>query len=385
MLRSTLAVLILAAAPLPAQWPPVDVAEGSPEGRLLSSAYLESKPARKIELLELFLHDFPAHRGCLSVYTILLPHYLAAAEHDKVWRGAEHALSLDPTVSHLAYQALQSCEATKNLACIKTWAARTVAAAQRMLAVPKPSEGPNLEAWKKEQDYAAQVIQRADYSLYAMGLQATDAATVVDMYDTLRARNESSPYLAELGARCFAVLQTTKQTQAALRVAETEHRAGRATDEMLIVVAQSALQTKDFAASATLALKAKERLAAAAPPAGADAAAWEKHRRTSLGIALWIAGNAFGATERWWECDRALRESLPYLGANYDLLPAAYFYLGVANFRLSQGPKGDKTRMADARRFTSLCVGMNSPYQALAQNNLISMGKETVTLKPPKW
>jgi tetratricopeptide (TPR) repeat protein len=187
----------------------------------------------------------------------------------------------------------------------------------------------------------------------------------------LLARNAGSPYLAELAARCFAVQQVARQPEKALRVAVSEEQAGRANEDMLLVLGDAALRRKEFAEALDLAGRAKQKLAVERGPA--------------RGMALWITGFALGNMERWLECDRTLREALPLIGNNKDLLPAAYFYLGLSNFRLSEGPKGDKTRAADARKYTSLCAAMPGPFQALAQNNLISMGGVPVNPKPPKW
>jgi hypothetical protein len=130
---------------------------------------------------------------------------------------------------------------------------------------------------------------------------------------------------------------------------------------------------KDLDKSVEYATKLTQSLPSMAAPQGMDAAAWETKKKSSMARALWIAGSAYGAQSKWAESDKAMREALPLLVGNNEMLPGAYFYLGVSNYKMAEGPKGDKSKMADARKFTTLCAQMKSAFQPLAQKNLQAM------------
>ena len=93
-----------------------------------------------------------------------------------------------------------------------------------------------------------------------------------------------------------------------------------------------------------------------------------------MGLGYWMQGRAYNDMSNWPQTDKQFKASLPYIQANNDLLAPAYFFLGIANAKMAEGPKGDKTRLPEARKYTQMCVAMNSPYQAQAKKNLLAMG-----------
>ena len=375
MLRIVAVVWMLTAGLIPAQKTKYEPNTTTSEGVLLTMVAHESDDAQKIALLEEYFQRYPKHEGASYAYNILVPLYVKAGQLDKAIDAAAKALALDPLATPLAFKALESCEAKKDVECIKTWSARTAESARKVVALPKPSSDSEVESWSRDVDFATQVIQRAEYSLYATGLQASDPKLTIDMYETLAGRNPQSVYLPQLAARYILSLQATGQRDKVLEIGAKEDEAGRANEDILLVLADAALNAKQYDQSAGYATKAAARLeAATSAPAGVDAAAWEAKRKSSLGLAYWIAGFAYASVGKYPESDKAMRAALPSIESNNELLPAAYFFLGVANFKMAEGPKGDKTRMPDARKYTSLCASMPSPYQATAKKNLAAMG-----------
>ena len=56
--------------------------------------------------------------------------------------------------------------------------------------------------------------------------------------------------------------------------------------------------------------------------------------------------------------------------ADLGLLAGAYFYLGLANFKMGDSKVPDEKRILDAVRFNEQCAAIKSPFQAPAQRNI---------------
>jgi len=366
-------LLLLAAAGASAQRAKFAPSPSTQEGLLLQIASQEPDDAKKVALYDEFFAKYGKTESVPYACAQAAPAYLKAKQYDKVISTAELGLAADPMNSPLAYSALQACEEKKDPACIKTWSQKTVDSAKLAAAQKQPDTDSEIETWKREVDFATQVQERADYSLYVAGLQATDPQVTIDMYDTLAARNEKSQYLPQLVNRYMGALLQTNQGQKAGLAAEKEAAAGRANEDVLMVAAEGAMGASQFEKSRDFSKQVVQKLSAGPPP-GTDVAAWEAKKKTMLPRAYWVAGISEGNLENYPESDKMMRTALPLMEGNKDLLPGAYFYLGLANFKMAVGPKGDKTKMPDARKYTTLCSQMPGPFQALAQKNLAAMG-----------
>lgn len=370
---SVLAVLLALSAL--AQRPHFELDASTPEGRLLQDASQTDDEAKKVELFEEFISSHAGHAGVTYAWMQLQPLYLKAGNFDKVIQAAEAILPKDPMNSHAAYNALQAAEKKNDPEGIKSWSARTVEAAQKMLASPKPSGEDAAEEYAREIDYAKQVIVRCEYSLYAGALAATDPKVTVDLARTLETRHPQSQYIPQVSSRYFLALQQTGDRDNALRVAERGLQADKTNVEMLLVAADGYLQKKELDKSIGYSQELVTALEArTAAPEGMDAAAWESRRKTLLGLGHWMQGMAFSQQTKWAETDKAFRASLPLISGNNDLMAPAYFYLGVANYNMA---KGNPKLRVEARRFNEACVKITGPYQQPCTKNLnaITLGK----------
>jgi hypothetical protein len=340
----------------------------------LQKAGQEEDEGKKIAFYEEFLAKYPQHEGVGYALVQVQPLLLKARQGEKVIQLGEAILKLQPENAPAAYNALQACEQKQDTAGVINWSSRTVEAARKMLAIPKPSEEEEATGWKYEQDYATQVITRAEYSLYAQGLQSADPAKAAQLFAALEAMNADSEYMPQAGGRYFVVLLQLKETARAQKLAETLAAKNKANDDMLLFLADASLTgTKNYAQAIEYATKLISTVPTMAAPQGMDAAAWEVRKKNSLARGYWIAGVAYGTQQNWTESDKAMRGALPLIAGNNDLLPGAYFYLGLSNYKMAEGPKGDKSKMADARKYTTLCAQMKSPFQVPAQKNLQAM------------
>ena len=370
------ASLILLAPAGFSQRPHFELNAATPEGQMLQQAAQEADEAKKIELFDAFLAKYPDHAGVVWAWGQVQPLYLKAGNFDKVMQGAEAVLAKDPMNALAAYNALQAAEKKQDPEGIKTWSARTVEAAQKLIASKKPEEEDEAETWAKEVDFAKQVITRCEYSLYAGALAATDPKVTIDLAKTLEERHPESQYIPQVAGRYFLALQQSGDKAAAVRVAERALIKDQTNEEMMLVAADHYLQggkeyDKVISYSEMLVKTLEARTAA---PEGVDAAAWEGRKKTLLGVGYWMQGMAYSQQGKWADTDKSFRASLPYIGSNNDLVAPAYFFLGVANYNLS---KSNPKLRAEAKRFSELCVKIKGPYQQRAVQNLnaINLGK----------
>jgi tetratricopeptide (TPR) repeat protein len=367
-------VLTLAAPALPAQRVKFTLNTSTPEGVLLAAAGQETDPAKQIALYSDFVAKFPKHEGVSWACGQLAPLLLKAGQFDRAMQTAETGLAADALNAPLSYNGLQGAEGKKDPALIKAWSARTVDTAQKVLGTKKPEDSGEAEEWAREVDFATQVIERADYALYAAALLATDAKAAIDLGEALEKRNPKSQYMPMIAVPYFRALLQSGLTDRAVALAAMVAEAGKANEEMLIVLGNATLSRQEYDKALQHSAELVE-MANAPAPAGADPAAWEKRKTTLLGRAQWTAGFAHGALEHWTESEAAMRAALPLIATEQDLLPAAHFYLGVALFRQGSGPKPDKVKLAEARKYFQLCAATPSAFQETAKKNLAAMGR----------
>jgi len=349
----------------------------TPEGLMLQQAGQESDDSKKLQIYEEYLAKYAKHEGVAYALAQAQPLWLKAQQFDKVITAAETILAADAQSPAAAYQALQAAEQKKDIAAIVKWAGRTVDAAKSVIASSKPTDEEDVEEWTQAVDYSKQVTTRCEYSLYVAALQSGDPNNTVALYEALAKMNPASQYIADAGARYFIALLMLKDEPKALAFAEQAAARDQANEDMLLYAADGALRAQQWDKAAGLSEKLVAMLPAKAAPAGMDAGAWETKKKNSLGRAWWMAGNAQGSKENWAACDKSMRAALPYLENNPDgkpLLPAAYFYLGLANFRLARvSAKIDAPRNTEAKKYFTACAAAASPYQAQAQKFLAAM------------
>jgi hypothetical protein len=352
----------------------------TPEGLWLQKANQEPSDAGKIAAYEEFLARYPQHPGAVYAWGQIQPLLLKAGALDKVITGAVVILAANPDNSPAAYNALQAAEQKNDVPAIILWSNRTVDAARKAIESKKPEDAGEAAAWIANVDYAKQVITRCEYSLYASALKATDPAGIASLYEALEKMNAQSQYIPMAGPRYFIALLQQKDLPKAQAFAEAAAARNQANEDMLLFIADANLNANNTDKAATYAAQLTATLTAQPAPQGVAAADWEAKKKNTLARAHWIAGVASGAKSEWLDSEKFMRAALPLIEGNAplkDLLPGAYFYLGLSNFSLAKGPKPDPARRAEARKYFTLCAAIPSPFQNQATVNLkaLSAGK----------
>lgn len=344
------------------------------EGALLKQIVDEADAAKKVTLLEEFAGKHPAHESATWALGELQTAYLAANQFEKAIAAGEKVLAADPDDVPVASNNLKAAEGLKDAARIRKWAVHLSGAARRAAAAPKPADEEESKAWQAGVTYAKQVYAYADYSLYSLAASTTDPAQRIELAELLATNSPASQYNAPLRPLLFIAYQQTGNHAKALAIAEAE-LAGPSpdNDDMLIYAASKAYEAKDHAKAAGYARKLVESLPAKPAPQGMDEAAWTRNQNLKLGVAHWMLGLVASGGQRWADADKSLRAALPLVQDNKDMAAETLFHLGLANFRLGDGAKGDKKRIIDALKFNQQCASLPGPYQAQARKNVAAI------------
>ncbi len=382
--RLVLSMTLCAAGILHGQRHKVDINGETPEGLLLQQIGQEPDKAKKLGLLEGFTEKFPKNPNLLWVLGQLQPAYLEGKQYDKVFPVAEKLLAADPSDAEMAHGALKAAEAKQDPDLVIKWAKATAESAAKAAALPKPSDEEEEERWKYKVDFGKQVGKYAEYSVYAASLQAADPATRIKLMDAIPAVNPKSEYLNKLDQVYFATYRQMGDNAKANALAEKSAAGGTANEDMLLLLANGAFEKKDAPKVLEYSGKLIEYMKAAQVPRGADPAAWEKKKSTSLGAGYWMAGMTHAQASKWKETDESLREGLPFMQGNEAMLAPALFQLGLANYRMGQGgpkTKPDLKRIADAIKYNQQCAAIKSPMQGQAAKNVAVMRQQYPTAK----
>jgi tetratricopeptide (TPR) repeat protein len=236
-----------------------------------------------------------------------------------------------------ALQALKDAQPSKDVAKIKQLAAAAHQTAKKWETATAPTDA-DKESVEARARYAQEVDTYSEYALYALAVQ-TDSKTAADLTTTLEQQNPKSKYLEM--------------------------------PDLLGVLADNALSRKQT----DRALSYANRIVASAgkkAPEGITEAEWERTRTAALGRGYWIAGVIYGDQGKYKDADKDLRAALPLIKGNNAMLGPALFYLGVANYNLSN-MTANKARMVEAAKFSQESAAIAGPYQDQAYKNSLAM------------
>ena len=339
-----------------------------PEGRALQQIEAEADEAKKVPLLEQFVAQFPKDENIPWIYDQLIAAYAKAGQSDKVLETGQKLLAMDPEDVPTAQACLKASEAKKDPALVLKWSAATSELARKVVQSPQPAAADDVEAWKRNVDYARQVDVYTEYALYAALLQSTDPKTRIQLGEALLTRNAQSEYAPKLSQPLFLAYMQTGQSEKGLEFAEKCIAANQASAEMMLAVAQSYMEKKAPDKAIAAAEQAIQFVDSNQKPEGVAEADWPTWKVQIKGRAGWIAGVSYAAVNKWAPADKSLRAALPSLQGDKNLLAEALFFLGLANYRLAEG--GQKERAADALKFSEQCAALPGPYQVPARTNV---------------
>ncbi len=370
----TVFVILLAAAFGQGRHKLGEVNAETPEGQLLQQIGQEADPAKRLEKLNEFIAKFPKHDAAGWVQGQMHDAYVKTNQPAKILETGEKLLALDPEDVEIAHASLKVAEASKDPDLIRKWAVATSESARKAAVSKKPEDEDEVADWKRRVDFAKQVDTYTEYSLHAAALSLADPAKMVELINALEQRNPQSQYLPQLHKHLFRVYLQVSDAAKAVAVAEKELVRDPTDEDMLLVTADYYFNQKNADKALDFSAKLVTLMASKPAPQGVSAEDWEKKKKRSTGLGLWMQGVTYSTQNKFPLADKTLRETLPYINDNDQYLAAAYFYLGLANFRLGDSKKApDTQRILDAIRFNQQCAAIKSPYQSQAQKNVAAI------------
>lgn len=270
-----------------------------------------------------------------------------------------------------AFESLKQAETLKDPALVKQMAVETCALAREVIFLPPPESDFEKEAWAQQIERARTIEQYTEYALYTAAVQNPVAVTA-DLLSTLEQQNPKSKYLAESYPRYFLALNETGAGAKIPAIAEAALQHFPENEDLLMVLADSALgkQQKDKALS--YADRLVSVLAKHPKPESLSAADWQRKRNQQLGRAHWIAGVVRCEKTDYFKGDKSLRLAMPLIGDSKEMQAAALFYLGVANFQLGATTL-NKARVLEAIKFSEQAASYENPYTMQAWRNVQAM------------
>lgn len=371
MRRISFVVLMLFAA-VAAAGQGVEIDTATPEGQLLQQIGTEEDAQKKVALLEQFVEKYSDHGGVKWVLGQLPPAYMKLEQPEKSLAWCEKMLEKDPANAAGAHSCLKTAEARKDAELVRKWALLTHGAAARATGAAKPADADEDE-WKQSVDFARQVGQYAEWSMYNAALQAADPVQQASLFEALKTANPKSEHLPVLAARAFLAYRQAGAVDKAIALAEQAMADGQANEDMLLVTADYYMnQKQDAAKTIEYSTKLIRYLEQAPPPQGVSGEDWEKKKKLSTAMGHWFLGVTYSNQKKYADADQALRQALPGIGDNAQLKAGALFHLGVANYQMGD-KSGNQKLILEAFQFTKQCAAIPGPYQAHAQKNLKAM------------
>ena len=364
-----LAALLIAALSAPAQRHKLaSINAETPEGQLLQSIATEADAVKKLGLMEKFVAQHPKHEAAGWVLSQMQKSHMEAGNFDKVIGTGEALLALDPDDTDTAYANLKAAEKKQDPDAILKWSNATSAAARKAAAGTKPADMEEAD-WKHAVDYAKQVDTYTEYALYAGALQTADPAKVVMLTEALEQRNANSQYLPQVMSKYAAAARQANQLDKAVMFGDRALGRNQLNDDLLLLMADTALNRKDTEKVIAYTTKLIELSASQQKPEGVAEADWQKKRDTTLGLAHWMQGITYAGQNRFAQADKSLRAALPLIQGNPQLSGPALFYLGLANYKMAESSKNSEL-IREALRFSQQSAAIPGPLQRQAATNV---------------
>jgi hypothetical protein len=224
----------------------------------------------------------------------------------------------------------------------------------RDAAAAEVPEGTSKEEWDKHIAYARDVELYAEYALFA-----------VELIGALEGQNPKSKYLENAYGAYFMALSQTGAGSRIPAIAEKALASFPRNEDLLLVLADNAMDRK----------QSDRALSNHPKPEEMSAAAWERKRNRALGRGHWIAGMMHSEKAQYMAADQDLRAALPLIKGNDAMTAAALFHLGLAKYQLGKMTL-KKAQVLEAVKFSEQAAAFQGPFAQQAWHNAQVMKTE---------
>jgi tetratricopeptide (TPR) repeat protein len=353
---------------------PAEVDAEKPEGKLIQQCLQESDPAKRIALLEEFATEYPKVDQTPWVLEQVQAYYVKANQPDQVIAAADKLLAVDPDDPEAALQALKAAETKKEMALVRKYSDSAFTNAHKIASEPQPKEADAVDSWKQEVQYAKQVAQYADYSLFRAAMESRDPKVTIELAEALRQRSPDGEYTAKVAQPLFVAYRQAGANDKAVALAEKIVATDETNEDMLLVVADSYLQQKKQPEKVhAYSAKVVEIMNTKPKPEGTSDADWAARKSLVTGLAHYMSGKLYSEENKHAQADQELRKALPLVESNPALKPETLFLLGLSNYKLASG---NAEKAQESANYFRACAAIKSPFQATAAANLKRISTE---------
>jgi len=251
---------------------------------------------------------------------------------------------------------------------VKKLATEISAQAREEAAEAAPAAAADKEAWQSKVARAKEIDLYTEYALSATALQS-EPAVLVDLIATLEHQNPKSKYLDDAYAAYFVALTKSGAAAKVPAVAEKALANFPSNPDILYVLADAAYAGKRFDRAAAFGARLAAAIAKKAKPEGMPAADWDKKKSLTSGYAYRIAGLSYFQQNDYFNAEKNLRPSIPFLkGGDEGTLATVLYCMCVSDYNL--GRQGlNKAQMLEGANYCDQAAKLKSPVAQQAWTN----------------
>ncbi len=269
------------------------------------------------------------------------------------------------------YNQLKEAVPQKDPATVKKLAVSILEITVPGVAAPAPTDAAAKEEWSKRIAYYRDTQTFAEYALYSTAIQAPPEVCL-DLLKTLEQYSPKSKYMDVAYPAYFQAMTKTGAAAQIPAVAASALKNQPENEDLLSVLAESALAKKESTKALDYALKVTAVLNKSAKPEEMTEADWQRKRSAALGRAYFIAGMIYAERQQHVQADRSLRAALPFIKGNDSMMAPALFQLGIANYSLGT-MTNTKARVLEGAKFSEQAAAIKSNYSTQAWRNAQAM------------
>lgn len=277
------------------------------------------------------------------------------------------------------FERLKDAVSGKNAVEVKKVADEVFPLVTQAICESAPEDEEERPAWKSRIEHAKGIGSYAEYALYAAAMEASPA-TMADLIADLEQQNPKSKYLDAAYGPYLVALAKSGAGAKTVPVAEKALANFPENEDLLLLLADSALLRKQTDRALTYANRLIAALVRHPKPEGAPAAQWDRKRDAMLGRGYWISGVIYAERAQYTNADKNLRAALPLVRGNDAMTAPALFHLGTANYYLGRTTLS-KALVLEAAKFSDQCAAMDSPYADHARHNALVMRNDAARMR----
>lgn len=344
------------------------------EGLLIQQIQQESDPASKLKMLDQFATQYPKSDSILWALEQLGPSYLQARNYDKALAAGERLLAADANDLDASEVCLRASEGRKDREGIIKYSQKTWELASKVANAPKPADPAEAADWKKQGDFAKDLMAYSEGLLANAIQQVTDKTHKAELLKTLQTWNPKNQYTTVVNVQNEQIEQYKKTGNVALL--EKASASDPTNEDILINIAEHYFRAGGNPDKVVLyAQKTIDLLQTKKKPASVSEDEWNTKRTSYLRQSYYLAGMVSSTQGRYSQADKYLRSALPFLRGSDQMMSAALYHLGYANYKLAEVP-GERNRIFDALNFAKQCVAGRGPFADQAAKNVQAIKSE---------